>query len=945
MAKRIKTRNILFLGAITLLLTVLLAVSVSAATRSGTCGAEGSGSNLTWSYDTTTCVLTINGRGDMADYDPSAFSAPWAGFIGNIQTVRIGSGVTSIGDNAFYYCANITDVTLPESITKIGSYAFYHCISLPKIALPSGATDIGELAFAQCSSLVEITLPRGLEKIPRGLFEGCSGLVEMILPSGVTTIDRAAFSDCSSLAKITLPESLRVIGEAAFAYCSSLTSIDLPNSATSIGYAAFQYCYALTSIVLPDGVKTIGDAMFYECKKLTSVTIPDSVTSIAGRAFYKCSSLASVDIPDGVRTIKNQTFYGCSNLRSVTLPTSLTAIEKNAFSGCPIPTLSLPDSLTTIGESAFSNCGISTVAVGKGVTTIGTDAFKNCSNLYAVYISDMDAWCNISFANIEANPLSSAANLYLDGTLVTDVVFPDGTTQIKNYVFYSGRCIERVTIPDGVTDIGAYAFWDCSLTGLTIPDSVTTIGECAFYGCDKIKTLNVGTGVSSIGKAAFSDCNGITKVNIKDLSAWCRIRFDGAYANPLNNWGDLYLNGTLLTKITIPDDVTAIGAYAFYGYEALTDVFISNSVKSIGRDAFGGCEGLTRITIPQSVTTVGAGAFSRCTNLLTASVLSRNISFSTSSVDPTPFHKNTTVYGFVGGYRGARAHLATDTVAAFEFSATYTPDATKAGLYLPLSTFTRADGETALSLHFLFVEGATGALYVKSTDGTYLALYGEDGMPLALGSRTTDFAVVYNDNTGITRYYVDGVIPLVGDEKTPASYLPVHAAGFHTMSAVTDTWDTLDSVAVKNIYNVNSSDTADFVGVQYSLDDTSRLRLVAGLDMLYYGTVGFEVQLYSNDILQGTVRATTKNAYTGILSNKSIVWASDCGYQYLAAIAIHGIDRTEYPSSANVYFIVRTYTAVGDEISYGKPVKIIITHNAQTKEHSYTVDLSYAPAE
>jgi len=70
-----------------------------------------------------------------------------------------------------------------------------------------------------------------------------------------------------------------------------------------------------------------------------------------------------------------------------------------------------------------------------------------------------------------------------------------------------------------------------------------------------------------------------------------------------------------LVSITIPDGVTSIGLYAFYGCTNLTSVTIPDSVTSIGYYAFSGCTSLTNVTIPDGSTKIVDFAFSGCTNL------------------------------------------------------------------------------------------------------------------------------------------------------------------------------------------------------------------------------------------------------------------------------------------------------------------------------------------
>ena len=198
---------------------------------------------------------------------------------------------------------------------------------------------------------------------------------------------------------------------------------------------------------IPNSVTSIGCSAFENCEGLTSVVIPNSVTSIGGAAFYKCKGLTSVEIPNSV---------------------------------------------TSIGGSAFSECkGLTSVEIPNSVTSIGYDAFMDCTNLASVHISDIAAWCKITFVSDKSNPLFYAHHLYKDGKEITNLEIPKGVTVINKCAFNGCTGLTSVTIPEGVTSIGEDAFADCSaLTTVTLPKGVNEMPD-AFLDCTGITTINI----------------------------------------------------------------------------------------------------------------------------------------------------------------------------------------------------------------------------------------------------------------------------------------------------------------------------------------------------------------------------------------------------------------------------------------------------------------------
>ena len=237
--------------------------------------------------------------------------------------------------------------------------------------------------------------------------------------------------------------------------------------------------------------------------------------------------------------------------------------------------------VTSIGNSAFRSCsGLTSVTIPNSVTSIGNYAFQSCSGL-------------------------------------TSVTIPNSVTSIGEQAFYGCSGLTSVTIPNSVTSIGSYAFSGCSgLKSVYIPNSVTSIGNSAFNGCSRLTSVTIPNSVTSIGSAAFNNCNNITeiKVIVTNLSAFCNNQVINLIRS---NFGKpvclIDENENEINELVIPEDVTSIGSYAFYGCSGLISVTIPNSVTSIGDNAFGSCNKLESVTIGPGVLSIGSYVFNNHT--------------------------------------------------------------------------------------------------------------------------------------------------------------------------------------------------------------------------------------------------------------------------------------------------------------------------------------------
>lgn len=285
--------------------------------------------------------------------------------------------------------------------------------------------------------------------------------------------------------------------------------------------------------------------------------------------------------------------------------------------------------VTGIGGKAFAqNKSITAVEIPKTVSFIEFDAFSACTSLKAVYITDLAAWCNIDF---ERFPLIYAEKLYLNGELVTDLVIPEGITEIKAYTFWGCKSLRTVTVPESVTSIGEFAFNSCrDLVSINIPKSVTNIGSCAFINCSKLSEISIPSGVTQIGTDVFDGCDSLrfnqngdglylgneenpyyALMNVTDD----KIHSFSFHPDTVLIAGGVFEYYSYMTEINIPEHIRYIGIKQFACCDELESVTLPKNITDIPAQMFASCQRLKSITIPIGVTSIGVGAFGDCRRL------------------------------------------------------------------------------------------------------------------------------------------------------------------------------------------------------------------------------------------------------------------------------------------------------------------------------------------
>ena len=519
----------------------------------GTCG-----DNAVWLFDANAHLLTIGGSGAMDSYESEPVggnivtTAPWQQFSQSIYAVEICDGITSIGSCAFFGCTNLSSVFIPASVLSIGYGAFEFCQSM-SFTVHYAGTNAEWDSLINNPDAVAGSLPfMAMIYFGAGFthYGSCGDyttwqyeeVTHTLTISGMGEIDDYSAEILGNMAVTTAPWKM---------YYYSIRHIVIEQSVTEIGCYAFFGCAGLQSVSMDNSVMRIGDWSFTECNSLTDPGIGSGVITIGSAAFCACTGLTTLVIPDNVQSIGNSAFAACSSMTTLTIGTGVTSLADNAFGNCVALTQINYNAPAANDITYFGNVFHEAGRAGTGVTvTFGDSVYSIPACLFCDNYASYEPY--IKAVIIGKNVASIGSNAFYHCSAITDVYY-DGTQQ-------QWDAINIAAGSDPLTNATLHLNY---LTGLS--------GTC---GTDLTWVFDPNTFILTIsGTGAMDDYAANGSVTTAPWSPCAAI----------------------IKTVVIENNVTSIGAYAFYGCAAMKSVTIGNNIVNMGNWSFSGCTALTEI--------------------------------------------------------------------------------------------------------------------------------------------------------------------------------------------------------------------------------------------------------------------------------------------------------------------------------------------------------------
>ncbi len=218
------------------------------------------------------------------------------------------------------------------------------------------------------------------------------------------------------------------------------------------------------------------------------------------------------------------------------------------------------------------------------------------------------------------------------GTAEQAVSVPAQIKTVGESSFTGHNELIKVTVGNDVEKISNSAFADCnSLRTVVIGDSVKEIESGAFSNCPNLTSVTVGTGLRELGSGVFAGCDNLKNITVASDNTGLTFR-SGVLYNQDETVIYQLLPGYELENYNMPDTVSEIRGYAFWGNPYIKNVSLGNSLTNVPAYAFSNCLNLSQVTLSHLVRSIGAKAFEDCVNLRKV-----NLPISVSRIHETAF--------------------------------------------------------------------------------------------------------------------------------------------------------------------------------------------------------------------------------------------------------------------------------------------------------------------
>lgn len=530
----------------------------------------------------------------------------------NLRELSLPDSVRTIGSNAFYDCKELAGAILSTSLEEIGPKAFGFT-AISSICIQSEHVQIGDEAFASCEALQSVELRVAQATICSRAFTHCTALGSIDFSDARVSMDSFVFWGCEALQSVSGTRYLQVSSDKIFPSHLYRTENALVLCLSSL--VAIDADEIDSTVALPEGITYIAPEVFRDCNVIKSVILPSTLRQIGDYAFSGCTRLRSVEFQDGLEKLGAGVFSGCTALESVVLPDGLEKLGAGVFNGCTaLESVVFPDGVKELPSLVLGNCpALTEISLGGGIAQIAPD-FYTCPDrlgtsqreLYTVYYRGSAAnWASV--VQGEKNPLATCTIVCTDQTIVN--LLYQGS--VYN-VFHPG-CTYKVFSDQTLVLFGEGFFpLDFSVNNphhfkrvkrLVVTEGITGVEHKGFSAFERLETIELA--------------ETVTCFPIENLSRTPWYAANEPLKNQFFIVGGRLLDASteLEGAITLPSDITVIGAHAFERCNKITELTLPAGVTLIGGSAFNMCGSLRRITIPEGVTEIGAQAFLQCTVL------------------------------------------------------------------------------------------------------------------------------------------------------------------------------------------------------------------------------------------------------------------------------------------------------------------------------------------